>query len=239
MGWLRLDDAFGTHPKIAGLTDRAFRGHVMGMLYAAQHLTDGFVPDAMAPKPRILAELERVVLWSPAPGGWVIHDYLDYNPSKADAMARAMARAKAGAKGAASRWHDRGNAPVPTPTPPQQQKKPSTPRKRDVIADALARAEGGDPLEVPSTYMRTLVVKAHELRQIAPNVTPDEVLRRAANWPSHMHDATMTGPAIVKHWARLAHTASPNGKEPPRSYDHARANDEIQQALEETRRQRG
>jgi hypothetical protein len=84
-----------------------------------------------------------------------------------------------------------------------------TPRERDVIADTLARIEGGSPLEVPSSHMRTLCVKANELRKVAPDVTPAEVERRAANWSGHMHDATISGPAVVKHWARLAQAAKP------------------------------
>jgi hypothetical protein len=84
-----------------------------------------------------------------------------------------------------------------------------TPRERDVIADTLARIEGGDPLEVPPSHMRTLCVKANELRKVAPDVTPAEVERRAANWSGHMHDATISGPAVVKHWARLAQPAKP------------------------------
>jgi hypothetical protein len=80
-------------------------------------------------------------------------------------------------------------------------------RPRDAIADTLARIEGGNPLEVPPSHMRTLCVKANELRKVAPDVTPAEVERRARNWSGHMHDATISGPAVVKHWARLASPA--------------------------------
>ena len=90
--------------------------------------------------------------------------------------------------------------------------KELTPRERDVIADALAEAEESEPLEVPASRMRTLCVKANELRKVAPDVTPEEVARRAANWPSHMGDATITGPAVVTHWARLATTGKTRGK---------------------------
>lgn len=82
--------------------------------------------------------------------------------------------------------------------------KISTPRKRDAIADSLAVAEGADlPTDVPASRMRTLCVKANELRRLNPDVTADEVARRADNWASHFGDATITGPAIVTHWARL------------------------------------
>ena len=86
------------------------------------------------------------------------------------------------------------------------------PRERDGIADALAKAEESEPLEVPASRMRTLCVKANELRKVAPDVTPEEVARRAANWSSHMGDATITGPAVVTHWARLATKGKTRGK---------------------------
>lgn len=216
MGWLKLDDAFGTHPKIAGLSDRAFRAHVLGMLYAAQHMTDGIVPDSVAPSRAITRELEGGrygPVWTRVDGGWQVHDFLDYNPSKAQAKASAIAKAMAGAKGAASRWHGRENAPSPSPAPTPRTKKPSTPRERDVIADALARAEHAEPLEVPASRMKTLCVKAIELRKVSPGVTPEEVARRALNWSAEMGDATISGPAIVTHWGRLgASKAHGNGQ---------------------------
>lgn len=233
MGWLRLDDAFGDHPKVIGLSDRAFRAHVMGLLYCARHLTDGIVPRAAAPKTAAIRELERAGLWTATRGGgWLIHDFLDYNPSKAETLDKRSAKSMAGAKGAASRWHRRGNAPdpTPTPTPTPEELRPSTTRKRDEIADALARAENAEPLEVPASHMRTLCVKANELRKVDPGVTPEEVARRAANWSSHMDDATISGTAIVKWWGRLG--AAGNGHRP-----HDRALGIVQNAIE--RRSRG
>lgn len=212
MPWLRLEDGFGDHPKVAGLSDRAFRAHVLGLLYCARQLTDGFVPQALAPSARITGELERAGLWTATKRGFTIHDYLDWNPSRADVDGKRRAKAMAGAKGAASRWHDQRNAPIPShPLPLETEPKTSTPRKRDEIADALAIAENAEPLEVPASHMRTLCVKANELRKVAPDVTPEEVARRAANWPSHMRDATISGPAIVKHWGRLGSPALNGG----------------------------
>jgi hypothetical protein len=80
--WLRLDDHFATHPKVVGLTDRAFRCHVNAMVYAAEHLTDGAIPDFYVKADRkSAAELEAARLWERNGKGWVIHDWLDWNPS--------------------------------------------------------------------------------------------------------------------------------------------------------------
>src|ERR1051326_2599951 len=53
--------------------------------YAAQHSTDGFVPEqvALLYGSRKLADtLVRAKLWRRVRGGWKMPDFLDYNPSK-------------------------------------------------------------------------------------------------------------------------------------------------------------
>ena len=65
MTWLRIDDCMPDHPKVDGLSDRAFRAHVTGLCYCARHLTDGNVPqtvaDRIARQP-VLDELKRANL---------------------------------------------------------------------------------------------------------------------------------------------------------------------------------
>lgn len=119
MPWVKLDDGYPEHPKVVGLTDAAFRTDVEGWCYCARNLTDGFIPQGAAKRwpNRAIAELIEVGRWESTAGGYLIHDWLDYNPSKAKAVANAMARAKAGAKGAASRWHKQADAPEPEPEP--------------------------------------------------------------------------------------------------------------------------
>jgi hypothetical protein len=43
MTWVKLDDNFGDHPKIASLAPRTFRLHVRALCFAARHLTDGYI----------------------------------------------------------------------------------------------------------------------------------------------------------------------------------------------------
>lgn len=92
MSWVRLDDQFPIHRKVDSLSDPAFRLHVSAICWCARNLTDGWVPeadlDAAAPRTmkrpgRFVAELVRRGVWSTAADGWTIHDYLDYQPSKA------------------------------------------------------------------------------------------------------------------------------------------------------------
>jgi len=111
--WLRLDDGFAHHKKVAPLSDRAFRLHVTAMLHCADQLTDGFVGEAIplcltkAPQGKALVsalhELVSAGLWEPVAGGWLIHDFADWNPSAAEvkekrniAQRRSLLRANQG-----------------------------------------------------------------------------------------------------------------------------------------------
>jgi hypothetical protein len=129
VSWLKLDDAMGEHRKsrraIRNAGVGAFGIHALALLHCSRYLTDGFVDqefldetfDVAKTKPRerklIVEALENAGLWHRADDGWVIHDYLDHNPSKAEVEAkRAEERAKksaAGKKGAKARWAKEAN----------------------------------------------------------------------------------------------------------------------------------
>ena len=90
MSWVRLDDQFANHAKIMSVSSDAFRLHVTAMCWSSSQLTDGTVPVAATRQLgwfcgnlyETIAELETAGLWDVSPGGWVIHDYLEYNPSR-------------------------------------------------------------------------------------------------------------------------------------------------------------
>lgn len=90
MPWVNLDDQFPDHPKVAGLSDAAFRLHVAGICYSNRHLSDGLVPGDEVPrlvrryKRTALQELVERMLWHPVMGGeaYSIHDFLDWNDSR-------------------------------------------------------------------------------------------------------------------------------------------------------------
>ena len=105
--WTKLDDGFGDHPKLAALSSDAFRLHVRSMCYAGRYLTDGKVPTAFvasAPK-SLVEELVSGGLWEVVSGGWMIHDYLDFNRSPEEIAAYREARGDAGTLGNHKRWH--------------------------------------------------------------------------------------------------------------------------------------
>ena len=85
MPWFRMDDSFHSHPKVIAAGNEAVGLYVRCGTYAAEHLTDGFVDREVVllyGSTALAATLVRTRLWHRARGGWTIHDYLDYNPSR-------------------------------------------------------------------------------------------------------------------------------------------------------------
>lgn len=101
MPWVRLDDRFPSHRKVALLSDRAFRLYVSALCWSSEALTEGRIADRELPlvAPRLrgvkgaAAELETARLWDRVEGGWDIHDYLTYNPDRARVEADRAANA--------------------------------------------------------------------------------------------------------------------------------------------------
>ncbi|MEV8353157.1 hypothetical protein ACFVTT_23435 [Streptomyces niveus] len=100
MPWVRLDDRFPTHRKVALLSDRAFRLYVSALCWSSENLTEGRILAKELPlvsrvrSPKTAAtELEAAGLWDPAEGGWAIHDYLEYNPDRSRVQADRAANA--------------------------------------------------------------------------------------------------------------------------------------------------
>lgn len=90
MPWVRIDEDAMTHPKIVGLSDKAFRLWVWGLSYAQLHLTDGLLPAAAIPARVKRAEDDLVAarLWEPHDVGFKVHDYLDWNESRETVTAK-------------------------------------------------------------------------------------------------------------------------------------------------------
>jgi hypothetical protein len=106
MSWVKIDDQFTDHPKIAEAGPLAGWLYVCGLTYCARFLTDGFIPtnavrrlaDVDCPQD-LAAKLVAVGLWEDAQGGYQVHDYLEYQPSRERVQSTKEARAEAGARG--------------------------------------------------------------------------------------------------------------------------------------------
>lgn len=107
MPWVRLDDAMPDHPKVAPLSNGAFRLFIEGLCYANRFLTDGRVHTSAIPgqRRRYVTELLDSGLWSKDDDGYLVHDYLRYQPARASATLAQQRRSDAARKAALSRWH--------------------------------------------------------------------------------------------------------------------------------------
>lgn len=105
MSWLKLDDAMLDHRKVrramrdGGLA--AFGLHIAALLESSKYLTDGHIEDVSVDdlldagcvrgkaRTTVVESLVRHGLWEPDAerGGYVIHDYLEHNPSRAQVEA--------------------------------------------------------------------------------------------------------------------------------------------------------
>jgi hypothetical protein len=103
MAWAKLDDQFVEHPRISVLSDKAFRLHVASICHASRKLTDGHISETDARVLRALTrtgkrhvdELLDAGVWNVNGGnGWVIRDYLDYNPPADEVKERRKAEAE-------------------------------------------------------------------------------------------------------------------------------------------------
>lgn len=121
MSWVRLDDTMPDNLKIEPLSDAAFRAYVTSICYAARNLTDGFVTNKKAKefagKSRVIQELVPD-LWGTADGGYVIHDFLKYNPTR-DSVLKKRAADSARKNGGilAESYAPRVRDPRPDPDP--------------------------------------------------------------------------------------------------------------------------
>jgi hypothetical protein len=100
--WVKIEDVSPDHPKLARLSPAGYGLWVAGICYCNRNLTDGFIPDSMAR--RILGVDQDVVdglvmagVWELVDGGYLVHDYLEHQQSRAeilDARGKAAERAR-------------------------------------------------------------------------------------------------------------------------------------------------
>ena len=191
MTWVRIDDRFNEHPKLAAVGPVGWGIWIAGLAYCNRNLTDGFIPRAIAigfggdwtllvrPEPGdpnpdrelvwtidrgtgahgesmdtqwIIDRLVDNDLWNETPGGYLVHDYSDYQPTKAEVLQQraqkeaagraggiAAARARAMADGTAEGLAKPKQNRTPNPSPYPKDSRNPTP------AGAYAREGNGQP----------------------------------------------------------------------------------------------
>lgn len=140
MAYLRVDDNISHHGKLLRAGDVASWLYICGLAYCQRHATDGFIPEAAVPflgcagwRPSVRKLLE-VGLWEPAPGGYQVHDFLDWNDSAAERQEKTRA-----SNARVTRYRERmkrdGNgvghaSPVPVPSPSPVPERTTPPDRR-------------------------------------------------------------------------------------------------------------
>ena len=105
MSWVKLDDNFFTHPKVVAVGAEASGLYVWALAYCSRHLTDGRVPrgwvqQAVGRRTTKLAELlVEQGLWEENGTGWLVHDYLDYQPTRDAILAKRQRDSERKARG--------------------------------------------------------------------------------------------------------------------------------------------
>jgi hypothetical protein len=104
--WVRLDTQFATNPKVLELvTDKRHKAafaYVCALAYSGSHGTDGYIPSGALPfihaSPADAKSLVDVGLWAPAPNGWQINGWDEFQISDEAARARRERAQKGGIK---------------------------------------------------------------------------------------------------------------------------------------------
>ncbi|GAA2199837.1 hypothetical protein [Streptomyces bangladeshensis] len=175
MPWVKLDDRFPSHRKVALLPDRAFRLHVSAICWCSENLTDGRIADRELPlvaKIRGLkATAQQLVdagLWDRIEGGWEIHDYLDYNPSRAQVIAERKKNAER-----QERFRQRKNGkPVPPDGNGVTPDAPDAHGTHDGDTNAARRRHDGDTTATGSDAAPEAESQVSEVRNGVTNEVP-------------------------------------------------------------------
>lgn len=142
MVWVKVDDKLHENDKLAEMSDVAFRLWVVALSWSNDKLTDGHIPAArplrlitMRQPKNVVSALVHAQLWhlaarpckacieqrtekglgDPPSGGYLIHDYFRYQPSKTEVEREREARTRAGRIGGARSAEARAQASAQAP----------------------------------------------------------------------------------------------------------------------------
>lgn len=199
MTWFKVDDSFAFHPKAMAAGNAALGLWVRAGSWAAQQLTDGRIPSGLLQtlggKPRDARRLVDVGLWLEVDGGWLFHDWDEFQPSRqvvqgkrADARER-MKRVRAERRSREQPANVRENfaecSPYPDPTRPEENET------ADAVSAPRRRAR---PSATPSTDLA-----------LVPDDPPTTAQTLVATWIDHCRarpPSNVIG-QIAKHCAAL------------------------------------
>lgn len=199
--YAKFDVLASEHPKVVSLVPRIKWAWFEAICYCQRNLTDGFIPAAAVRKngwggavgPLLLAGL-----WEQGEDGYIVHDYLDWNDSRAEVEAR-IDKSRAAAD---ARWNPSSNAPSNADgnallySALDGEPKSGSPGKRALIFEAIAVACEWDLTHLTATARKRANAAAKELADVEPGL----ILGFALQWREHYPGATITPQAITGNW---------------------------------------
>lgn len=250
MTWVKLDDQFADHPKIVQAGPAASWLYICGLTYAARLRTDGFIPEAQVRRladvdepERCAAVLVEVGLWERTEGGYRIHDYAEYQLTRADierkreagkagGQARAKATAKAPAKARASKVPKLSHKdPVKNQEEKDRAPKPALTHASavDQIFETIHQEWLKRPYDgsLSDDERGRINNAARQLRKLA-DATPAEISKRWAEAEARAGPGyPVTPQTLTKSWSDLAKSRADaqNGHAPASGYPRGAPNE--------------
>lgn len=105
---IRLANTIMEHPKIADLSDAAFRAFVEAICFCSRQETDGKIKRGAIGrigKPKVIAELVAAGLLEICGTDYWVHDYLRHQRASSEIQAFRESKSEGGKLGAHKRWH--------------------------------------------------------------------------------------------------------------------------------------
>ncbi|MDN5916631.1 MAG: hypothetical protein L0I76_16265 [Pseudonocardia sp.] len=156
--YIKLHDGMPEHPKVDGLSDKAFRTLIETWCWCKRNLTDGHVPTATwrkrAPQ-KVARELIGAGLVEETEGGVQMHDFLEHQTSRAEVEQTSAARSAAGKRGGRPRKTAAPAKPGETKLLSNEEAKPKARKTQSIeVREVLppkppADAGGGVSDELP------------------------------------------------------------------------------------------
>lgn len=214
MTWVKIDDQWPNHPKARAAGKNGRELAIASWCWSAANLTDGFIAthdlpllaaQAEVPARPTARRLVEVGLWEEVEGGWLVHDYLDRNPTADKVLATREARSRSGAKGGRKSGESRraskseANASATGEAEGKQNRTPS-PSPSGVVDPSTGSTAWGDssadPGDAPDD--RGSVLWAKRLaRRVGGHVPLTAAQRETELLTAHRADPTLTDDALV------------------------------------------
>jgi len=200
MPWFKVDDKLHDHRKARAAGATAMGVWLLAGSWAADNLTDGFIPAAILPRwgrPRDATRLVEVGLWhadeQDGEKGWRFHEWDERQPTRAQKLEERAAKAEAGRAGGLRSGRSRREAKTKQSASGQVEPPSRPDPTRPTDADASVPAHADAAQETPERFEdfwttydkrrgRKAAVAKYRLALKKPGVTPDLLVSAAASY---------------------------------------------------------